>query len=70
MVVSSGVIRAPNLIVAENLNMNLDASEIWGDYAIPDPFSDYFKTIFKDHNPVAVVPAKLRPTWKNGRGVL
>ena len=57
----------PNLILAGDLNLTLNASEIWGSKALPDPLGPYFLSLFSDHNLVDVAPPCAGPTWRNGR---
>lgn len=52
---TSGVLSVPNLIIAGDLNLTLDAAEVWGFSANLNPLADYFKLLFE-------------PTWRNGRG--
>ena len=56
-----------NLILAGDLNLTLNGSEIWGSKAQPDPLGPYFTKLFSDHHLADVAPSCAGPTWRNGR---
>ena len=64
---SGGLLSLPNLILAGDLNLTLNASEIWGSKALPDPLGSFFSSLFSEHNLVDVAPPCAGPTWRNGR---
>ena len=64
---SGGLLSLPNLIMAGDLNLTLNASDIWGSKAHPDPLGPYFSKLFSDHHLVDVAPSCAGPTWRNGR---
>jgi hypothetical protein len=66
-IVDSGVLSLPNLILAGDLNIILAEEEVWGGSGNILNMDDYFKTLFQSNNLVDVKPAKLTPTWRNGR---
>ena len=63
----SGLLSLPNLILAGDLNLTLNASEIWGTRAQLDPLGPFFSKLFSDHHLVDVAPSYAGPTWRNGR---
>ena len=64
---SGGLLSLPNLILAGDLNLTLNASEIWGSKALSDPLGSFFSKLFSDHHLVDVAPPSAGPTWRNGR---
>ena len=67
LVVLSGVLSLPNLIVAGDLNFTWSVEEVWGSCHAFDPLSGYFPSIFNNANLVDISPTNLSPTWSNGR---
>lgn len=55
------------VIIAGDLNLTLNSSEIWGSRARSDPLHFWFQDFFCDHKLFDVLPMPLRPTWSNGR---
>ena len=64
---SGGILSLPNLILACDLNLTLNASDIWGSKAQVDPLGPFFSKLFSDHHLVDVAPPFVGPTWRNGR---
>ena len=64
---SGGLLSLPNLILAGDLNLTLNASEIWGSKALSDPLGSFFSKLFSDHYLVDVAPPCTGPTWRNRR---
>ena len=64
---SGGLLSLPNLILAGDLNLTLNASEIWDIKAQLDPLGPFFSKLFSDHQLVDVAPPFAGPTWRNGR---
>ena len=62
-----GLLSLPNLILVGDLNLTLNASEIWGTKAHLDPLGPFFSKLFSDHLLVDVAPSCAGPTWRNGR---
>ena len=62
-----GLLSLPNLILAGDINLTLNVSEIWGSKAQLDPLGPYFTKLFSDHQLVDVAPSCTGPTWRNGR---
>ena len=62
-----GLLSLPNLILAGDLNLTLNAPEIWGSKAQPDPLGPFFSKLFSDHHLVDLAPSCAGPTWRNGR---
>ena len=62
-----GLLSLPNLVLAGDLNLTLNASEIWGTRAQLDPLGPFFSKLFSDHKLVDVAPSYAGPTWRNGR---
>ena len=67
VVASGGLLSLPNLILAGDLNLTLNASEIWGSRAQLDPLGSFFTKLFSDHHLVDATPSYDGPTWRNGR---
>ena len=67
VVAFGGLLSLPNLILAGDLNLTLNASEIWGTKAQLDPSGRFFSEPFSDHQLVDVAPSCAGPTWRNGR---
>ena len=61
-VARGGLPSLPNLILAGDLNLTLNGSEIWGSKAQPDPLGPYFTKLFSDHHLANVVPSCAGPT--------
>ena len=59
---SGGLLSLPNLILASDLNLTLNASEIWGKKAQLDPLGPFFSKLFSDHQLVDVAPSYAGPT--------
>ena len=57
-----GLLSQPNLILAGDLNLTLNTSEIWGSRAQPDPLGPFFSKLFSDHHLVDVAPSCAGPT--------
>ena len=64
---SGSLLSFPNLILAGDLNLTLNASEIWGTRAQLNPLGPFFSKLFSDHQLVDVAPPYVGPTWRNGR---
>ena len=62
-----GLLSLPNLILAGDLNLTLNVSEIWGSKAQIDPLGPFFTKLFSDHQLADVAPSCAGPTWRNGR---
>jgi endonuclease/exonuclease/phosphatase family metal-dependent hydrolase len=54
------------MILAGDLNFT-SPLEIWGQKALHDPLSGYFKSLFHKHYLIDVNLAETVPTWKNSR---
>ena len=67
VVALGGLLSLPNLILAGDLNLTLNASEIWGSKAHPEPLGSFFSKLFSDHHLVDVALSCAGPTWRNGR---
>jgi hypothetical protein len=63
----SGILSIPYLIAGGDLNLILTAEESWGGNFVQGATEDFFKNIFASNNLTDIVPAKLTPTWRNGR---
>ena len=57
----------PSLILADDLNLTLNGSKIWGSKAQIDPLGPFFTKLFLDHQLADVAPSCAGPTWRNGR---
>ena len=57
-----GLLSLPNLILAGDLNLTLNASEVWGCKALLDPLGPFFTQLFADFNLVDVAPPCVGPT--------
>ena len=66
-VASGGLLSLPNIILVGDLNLTLNASNIWGSRAQLDPLGPFFSKLFSDHHLVDVAPSCAGPTWRNGR---
>ena len=44
-----GLLSQPNLVLAGDLNLNLNCSEVWGKKAHPDPLTPFFSHLFSSH---------------------
>jgi hypothetical protein len=64
---ASGILAQKDLILAGDLNFTTSPLEIWGQKALQDPLSGYFKSLFHKHSLIDVNPSETVPTWKNGR---
>ena len=64
---NGGLLSLPNLILAGDMNFTLNASEIWGTKALPNPLGPFFSKLISVHLLVDVAPACAGPTWRNGR---
>ena len=62
-----GLLSLPILILAGDLNLALNGSEVWGTKALPDPLGPFFTKLFSDHQLADVAPTCAGPTWRNGR---
>ena len=58
-----GLLSLPNLILAGDLNLTLNASEIWGNKVHIDPLGPFFTQLFSNYNLVDVAPPCAGPTW-------
>ena len=67
LVARGGLLSLPNLILAGDLNITLNGSEVWGTKALPDPLGPFFTKHFSDHQLADVAPTCAGPTWRNGR---
>ena len=54
VVACGSLLSLPNLILAGDLNLNMNASEIWGSRAQLDPMGPFFSKLFSDHHLVDV----------------
>ena len=57
-----GLLSLPNLVLAGDLNLTLNASEIWGPRAHLDPLGSFFTNLFSEHHLVDVAPSCAGPT--------
>ena len=64
---AGGIINNSNLIIAGDLNFTLTDANIWGAKTQMDPMDDFFMQMLLKKNLVDVAPAKIGPTWRNGR---
>ena len=62
VVALGGLLSLPNLILAGDLNLTLNATEIWGSKAHPDPLGPFFSNLFSEHHLVDVTPSCASPT--------
>ena len=62
-----GLLSQPNMVLAGDLNLTLNWSEVWGKKAHPDPLAPFFSHLFSSHQLVDIAPASIGPTWRNGR---
>ena len=60
--VRGGLFSLPNLILAGDLNLTLNASKIWGCKALLGPLGPFFTQLFIDFNLVDVAPPCAGPT--------
>lgn len=63
----SGILAIPNLIVEGDLNIFLKADETWGGAHLPEPTGAQYIELFASNNLFDIRPARLSPTWRNGR---
>ena len=61
-VADGGLLSLPNLVLAGDLNLTLNASEIWGPRAHLDPLGSFFTNLFSEHHLVDVAPSCAGPT--------
>ena len=66
MVVKGGLLNLNNLILAGDLNLTLNNSEVWGEKARLDPLGPFFTNLFSSHQLVDIAPIVAGPTWRNG----
>ena len=66
-VVQGGFLNLPNLVLAGDLNLTLNGSEVWGKKALTDPLGPYFTHLFSSHQLIDIAPVYAGPTWRNGR---
>lgn len=62
-----GLLDLSSLVIAGNLNLIVNASEIWGAKARMDPLQLWFHDLFAIHALIDVAPKPLVSTWRNGR---
>ena len=62
-----GLLSLPNLILAGDLNLTLNVSEVWGKKALLDPLGPFFTKLFSNFQLMDVAPSCAGPTWRNGR---
>ena len=62
-----GLLSIPNMIPASDLNLTLNAAEIWGKKYSLDPLGPHFHQLFYSYNMVDIAPSCAGPTWRNGR---
>jgi hypothetical protein len=53
-------------VIASDLNFTVSNGEVWGGNACTRPLTNFFISLFHDHNLVDTHPNKLAPTWRNG----
>ena len=61
-VARGGLLSLPKLILAGDLNLTLNGSEIWGPKAIPDPLGPFFTNFFLEHHLADIAPTCAGPT--------
>ena len=66
-VLNGGLLNSPYLILGGDLNITLNALDIWGKCAILDPLSSHFKQLFDSVGLTDVAPPCSGPTWRNGQ---
>ena len=49
LVARGGLLSLPNLILAGDLNITLNGSEVWGTKTLPDPLGPFFTKLFTNH---------------------
>ena len=54
-----------SIILGDDLNFTLGASNIWGPKDSLDSLSNYFIQNFEENDLVDIEPAKLNPSWRN-----
>jgi hypothetical protein len=64
---NNGLLSLRNLVIAGDLNLTVSSGEVWGGSKCSGPLSNFFISLFNDHNLVDAHPDKLAPTWRNGR---
>ena len=64
---TGGLLNIPNLILAGDLNLTLNAAEIWGKKSSIDPLGPHFKHRFSFVDLVDIAPPYASPPWRNGR---
>ena len=64
---NGGLLNSPHLILGGDLNLTMNASEIWGTMAILDPLASFFKHLFYSVGLIDVAPSIAGPKWRNGR---
>jgi len=64
---AKGLLAQNNLILAGDLNFAISEDEVWGEVALPDPMSYFFKNIFLSNGLVDIQPTVSMPTWRNRR---
>ena len=67
MVVKGGILNLNNPILAGDLNLTLNNSEVWGEKARLDPLGPFFTNLFSSHQLVDIAPIVAGPTRRNGR---
>ena len=55
-------LNTPNMILASDLNLTLNAAEIWGKKASIDPLGPHFKHLFSSVDLVDIAPLYAGPT--------
>ena len=61
-VVKGGLLNQPNLVLAGDLNLTLNCSEVWGKKAHSNPIGPFFSHLFSSHQLVDIAPASAGPT--------
>ena len=67
MAARGGLLSLPNLVLAGDLNLTLNGSEVWGAKAHIDPLGPFFSQLFSSYQLVDIAPPCAGPTWRNGR---
>ena len=59
---TGGLLSIPNMILAGDLNLTMNASKIWGKKASIDPLGPHFDQLFSSYNLVDISPLCVGPT--------
>jgi hypothetical protein len=56
---------ANNIILGEDLNFTIGASQVWGTNESVDPLGGLFSHLFMERGLIDLAPTQLKHTWRN-----